>query len=1031
MADSLYSQLKHARQVATTADATAFGVEIGIVTNVKDPDRQGRVKVCFPRLPGKPESDWARVAQPAAGDGRGFYWIPHVNDEVLIGFERGQTNRPFVIGSLWNGKDKPMKTAYVDENTTVMIQTKSGHQIVISDKNGEEKIIIGDMSGKRTVTFDVKAKKFLIEAKEGDVELHAEKKLVLECEDLEIKTSKTGKADIGTTFDLNISQKGGIQAGPVLNIKASKVELNPSGGAGAAAGGGGGAAAGAGGGAGAAAGAQGSATVPTHDVTKPPAAGAATGAAAGGAAAGAGAAPGGGAGGAGPQTAPQAAGQTGTSAATPTSPAAGGTTAGGSSPSRQGTGTGAAQQGAQSSSLPAAAPATIDKFWSERDGEKVKLNWKVSAGSFGSAEIRCPGETVSITDRMRSDAAGKHGYIHRDPKKDAGGAESATYTLRLLSAEANPSEIASQDLEVKAEEREGEKKWFGFEANEETAIKTIELAEKEAFYFDFKAELEFKAVGGGFEYDPNEKRDVADYLHEIAEKTPDFMSALKDRYTDFLYDDTSWAEFEFEDVGKPELTNKSGEAVEAKVNVSLKHKRTGVVLKGEFAVFEREKETGDWKFCQFSAGTEFELKSIEDVPFGHGMIWKTPALKAELTGKVHPNWKRIFEQVLKDILADVGAASLVELGAAGLFTAVLFYSTYKELKEAQALDTLPDAVEPIHEQLVSAVLSALCKNERPTDQFLGELYDRAAALADQNIKAKWLQKNGGASEDQYYEKIRSEIEADRNSAIEALNLGLRSASDQQRRGHLDDLARQLAFVGFAKTARRSEGLLSQAWVRLFNEPPTGKYPYDPKNPWLAGHYSHDPSVYQEVVKELQAGSSITGDLDKYLATADDGLVDVGASMGSAQLGGEIANRVEPLARRYLSIVLDAFAKLDPPDDADDGVVFEKLGVKLRENMKQKALADPNAGLDEASFYNGISAEVEKERKEGGGPLQNKLWPQMQELARIVLWFSYARGADSAAGRRGVWKALFGKWPEDSPNRRLFDQVDDILKYAKH
>src|SRR3989475_5623918 len=380
VADSFYSQLKHARQGATTADATAFGVEIGIVTNVKDPDKQGRVKVCFPGLPGKRESDWARVAQPGAGDGRGFYWIPHATEGVLTGWERGQTNRPFATGSLGNGKDKPMKTAYVDENTTVMIQTKSGHQIVISDKNGEEKIIIGDMSGKRTVTFDVKAKKFLIEAKEGDVELHAEKKLVLECEDLEIKTSKTGKADIGTTFDLNISQKGGIQAGPVLNIKASKVELNPSGGAGAAAGGGGGAAAGAGGGAGAAAGAQGGAAVPTHGGAKPPAAGAATGGATGGAAAGAGAAPGGGAGGAGPQTAPQAAGQTGTSAATPTAPAAGGTTAGGSSPSRQGTGTGAAQQGAQSSSLPAAAPATIDKFWSERDGEKAKLNWKVSAG---------------------------------------------------------------------------------------------------------------------------------------------------------------------------------------------------------------------------------------------------------------------------------------------------------------------------------------------------------------------------------------------------------------------------------------------------------------------------------------------------------------------------------------------------------------------------------------------------------------------------------------------------------------------------
>src|SRR5213594_3939048 len=127
VADSLYSQLKHARQVATTADATAFGVEIGIVTNVADPDQQGRVKICFPRLPGKPESDWARVAQPAAGPGRGFYWIPQVHDEVLVAFERGAANRPFVIGTLWNGKDKPMKDAFTKENTTRMIQSVSGH----------------------------------------------------------------------------------------------------------------------------------------------------------------------------------------------------------------------------------------------------------------------------------------------------------------------------------------------------------------------------------------------------------------------------------------------------------------------------------------------------------------------------------------------------------------------------------------------------------------------------------------------------------------------------------------------------------------------------------------------------------------------------------------------------------------------------------------------------------------------------------------------------------------------------------------
>jgi len=111
VSDNLYKLIEKAHETASTADAKQFGVEIAIVTNVKDPDKLGRVKVCFPRLPGKPESDWCRVAQPAAGAGRGFYWLPHVNDEVLIAFERGEAHRPYIIGSLWNGKDKPMQAA--------------------------------------------------------------------------------------------------------------------------------------------------------------------------------------------------------------------------------------------------------------------------------------------------------------------------------------------------------------------------------------------------------------------------------------------------------------------------------------------------------------------------------------------------------------------------------------------------------------------------------------------------------------------------------------------------------------------------------------------------------------------------------------------------------------------------------------------------------------------------------------------------------------------------------------------------------
>lgn len=226
MPENFMSIIQKSHENAASSDAKMFGVEVAIVTDVKDPDKLGRVKVKFPRLPGSPPSDWVRVVQPAAGAGRGFYWLPEVEDEVLVAFERGESNRPYIVGALWNGKDKPMKDAYKDDNTTRMIQTKSGHQIILSDKKGEEKIQIADKSGKRTMTWDVKAKKFLIEAKEGDVYISAEKKIVLTCEDLEITTKKTAKIDVGKTFDLVVKDKANVKAGPQLNLKANRVNIN-------------------------------------------------------------------------------------------------------------------------------------------------------------------------------------------------------------------------------------------------------------------------------------------------------------------------------------------------------------------------------------------------------------------------------------------------------------------------------------------------------------------------------------------------------------------------------------------------------------------------------------------------------------------------------------------------------------------------------------------------------------------------------------------------------------------------------------
>jgi phage protein D/phage baseplate assembly protein gpV len=157
------------------------GVVVGLVTNLSDPLNIGRVKVKFPWLSDEVESDWIRVASPMAGAQRGFLFMPEVNDEVLITFEHGDPHRPYIIGALWNSKDKPpypnteevvggkvekriLKTRaghileFIDKSgeEKVTIKTKAGHIFVMDDKSGSENVSITDKSGNKLVIDSVK-----------------------------------------------------------------------------------------------------------------------------------------------------------------------------------------------------------------------------------------------------------------------------------------------------------------------------------------------------------------------------------------------------------------------------------------------------------------------------------------------------------------------------------------------------------------------------------------------------------------------------------------------------------------------------------------------------------------------------------------------------------------------------------------------------------------------------------------------------------------------------------------------------------
>ena len=114
-----------------------FGVLPAIVIDTNDPEEQGRVKVT---LTGEPDNHvWARVATLMAGNNRGTWFIPDPGTEVLVAFEGGNAERPYVIGSLWNGRDQP--PASMDgENNLKLLRSRNGVRISIDDTNGGESV---------------------------------------------------------------------------------------------------------------------------------------------------------------------------------------------------------------------------------------------------------------------------------------------------------------------------------------------------------------------------------------------------------------------------------------------------------------------------------------------------------------------------------------------------------------------------------------------------------------------------------------------------------------------------------------------------------------------------------------------------------------------------------------------------------------------------------------------------------------------------------------------------------------------------
>lgn len=128
------------------------GVALALVTQNKDDESQCRVKVSYPWHENPRDSYWARLAMPMAGASRGMMFIPEVGDEVLVAFEREDLRFPYILGALWNGKDKPPLANDDGKNDKRILTSRKKHHLLFDD--GTQGVVeLAHVKGRR-ITID-------------------------------------------------------------------------------------------------------------------------------------------------------------------------------------------------------------------------------------------------------------------------------------------------------------------------------------------------------------------------------------------------------------------------------------------------------------------------------------------------------------------------------------------------------------------------------------------------------------------------------------------------------------------------------------------------------------------------------------------------------------------------------------------------------------------------------------------------------------------------------------------------------------
>jgi uncharacterized protein involved in type VI secretion and phage assembly len=207
------------------------GVVPALVTNVKDDKTHGRIKVKFPWMPtssagAELESDWIRIATPMAGKSYGMYYLPEINDEVLVAFDQDNMGTAYMVGALFNGTDTPPTgTAEIiggdGKINQRILRSRTGHLVILDDTQGAEQIIIKDKTANNFIT--IKSSDNSMEIKSaGDLTITAGGKLTMKSTgDMSMETQANGSIKTTQNLTMQASAQGSLKATSSLTVESS------------------------------------------------------------------------------------------------------------------------------------------------------------------------------------------------------------------------------------------------------------------------------------------------------------------------------------------------------------------------------------------------------------------------------------------------------------------------------------------------------------------------------------------------------------------------------------------------------------------------------------------------------------------------------------------------------------------------------------------------------------------------------------------------------------------------------------------